>query len=141
MENQEDSGSKGPPCPLAPSDSLDNPNPETSHPRGATSLSSSSSTPLAQGIRPLTSTGLFSPPSTLPPVTLPPHPPLSPLTSDLLRLPTGDNSPAPPSGQSQLLDQQFQFSSVEAFSDQLATSPEVEWANYKHGKLKHRYQQ
>ena len=130
MENQENSGSKGPPSPLAPSDSLDNPNLNTSHPRGATSVSSSPSTPFAQSIRPLTSTGIFSPPSTLPPVTLPPHPPLSPITGDLSRLPPGDNSPAPPSGQSEILNQQLQLSSAEALLDQLATSPEVEWDNY-----------
>ena len=56
------------------------------------------------------------------------------------RLPTGDNSPAPPSGQNQLLNKKFQFSSVEAFSDQLATSPEVEWDNYNSSPTFHRNQ-
>ena len=39
--------------------------------------------PLLEAIRPLTSTGLFSPPHSLPLVSLPNHPPLSPIPRDL----------------------------------------------------------
>lgn len=69
-----------------------------------------SSPPL--GIRPLTSTGLFSPPTSLPSVTLPSHPPLSPITSgqdffdavSVIQTPEWDNYDSSPTFN---LDQNF----------------------------------
>ena len=122
MENQGDKVSKGLQGPLAYSDSLGEHknsgelfySPSTT----PTETSPSEAKPLAESVRPLTSTGLFSPPSQLPPVTLPPHPPLSPISSEDLQ------------GEGKLLDQQIQPSLVEAWVDQLSTSPSIEWDPY-----------
>ena len=145
MENQDNPGSKGHSGPLASSDSLEksipsSPKFEVCEEIPLEQLSNlvpvSPSppapfyTPLTESIRPLTSTGLFSPPSVLPPVTLPLHPPLSPITFDWSGLAAGDSSPASPSGPNQLLNQGIQLSSVEAWADQIAASLEAEWDPY-----------
>ena len=145
VEDQDKPGSKGLPSPLAPFDCPDQPgtpsnplsNPLTSAPSFPSLenllpvLPSIEETSLAESIRPLTSTGLFSPPSHLPPVTLPPYPPFSPIPCDLSSTVPNENSPGIPyAGQNQLLNRELQFSSVGAWVDRLAVASEAEWDNY-----------
>ena len=87
--------------------------------------------PFLQTIRPLTSTGLFSPPSHLPLVTLPNHPPLSPITGDSGQLLTGTPSsvlsaPAPV----ERLQSRLQRSNIQDWVANLSPEPEGDWDSY-----------
>ena len=109
MEKQVNSRSKGHHSPLASTESLVNPdNPEVTSP----------STPEGVVVRPLTSTTLFSPPTLLPPVTLPPYSPLSPVRS-AASWPLSSGCFKSPCGQNGLLNQPLQPTSVESWLDGL----------------------
>ena len=133
MAKQENSGSKGSSNPLAPPDSLighENSgetfySPTTTPPE--TSPPNPEVKPLAETVKPLTSTSLFSPPPFLPPVVLPPHPPLSPIQ----KAPESSESDySLLTGPNQLLNLQLQHSSVEAWLNQVPSSPSIEWDPY-----------
>ena len=135
MDCQGNKGSKGHSCPLAPSDSLVDPqeinsgsgenfySPSTTPPQNLAEVK-----PFVDAIKPLTSTGLFSPPSTLPPVTLPPHPPISPIASGQAHSESGSSLATPK--EQKLLDQPIQSGLVQAWVDRFPTSPSIEWDHY-----------
>ena len=76
--------------------------------------------PIHSVVRPLTSTGLFSPPASLPSVQLPNHPPLSPIPHQLPAVPV---SPAQAGEQVDRLAVQLELTN-------LSSSGEPEWDNY-----------
>ena len=120
VEKQVNSRSKGHHSPLASTESLVNPdNPEVTSP----------STPEGVVVRPLTSTTLFSPPTLLPPVTLPPYSPLSPVRS-AASWPLSSGCFKSPCGQNGLLNQPLQPTSMESWLDGLESSPSIEWDPY-----------
>ena len=135
MDCQGNKGSKGHSCPLAPSDSLVDRqeinsgsgenfySPSTTPPQNLAEVK-----PFVDAIKPLTSTGLFSPPSTLPPVTLPPHPPISPIASGQAYSESGSSVATPK--EQKLLDQPIQSGLVQAWVDRFPTSPSIEWDHY-----------
>ena len=76
--------------------------------------------PILSVVRPLTSTGLFSPPASLPPVQLPNHPPLSPIPYPP---PAVSVSPNP-------ADEQVDRLAIQLELTNLSSPGESEWDNY-----------
>ena len=84
--------------------------------------------PFLESIRPLTSTGLFSPPSNLPLVSLPDHPPISPIARDTNLVTVGLDSPRSIPEQGDKFKPSLQLSNVQNWLQNL--SPEPEWDTY-----------
>ena len=86
--------------------------------------------PLLRVIRPLTSTGLVSPPPSLPLVHLPDHPPLSPIQGDFINFPSNSNSPASVGEQVDRLAVRLEHSHIQEWLHNLSPAGEPEWDTY-----------
>ena len=88
--------------------------------------------PIFEVIRPLTSSGLVSPPPSLPLVKLPNHPPLSPIQGNSQFL-SNQNSPDSPDlfkDQLDRLEVRGERSHIRAWLQNLSPCPEPQWDNY-----------
>ena len=86
--------------------------------------------PILSVVRPLTSTGLFSPPPSLPLVQLPNHPPLSPIPHDLNQVPPRQSSPASVGEQVDRLAVRLERSHIQHWLHNLSPAGEPEWDNF-----------